>query len=324
MSSLRARCDVMEILDIQESLFVPSCGTQADSVKRSNPIWTMPKAGRDERTKVFLSKKQPQDLIGKDSPGFPYTPKRQRELPKWGFGTAAARPPAKANKYNEPSNDLLGALPDSQAFKFTYSNCVFGNIPRDAPSNSPDFEGYPAGAISPGPQRYKPAQGARFGTGNATYCVRMGHAPVIDHIPPSYTMRKKTKILELESQTGVKVGPGLYPNPEACGMQHSSEKRSLPMWRINRHDRFGDNSRIRDAGRLWDGFKDQKEKNCRSYSSAPSFSFGTSTRGHQQKVARCTTKLDEGPSAFMDKPWKSHPEIATRKEIIKYTDVPAC
>merc|ERR1719382_362809 len=136
-------------------------------------------------------------------------------------------------------------------------------------------------------------------------------------------MRPKTKIIELESQTGPRVGPGLYPVPEACGAQPRSEKKSLPQWSVNKIDRFQKKVEHGDSGRLWDGMGVKKIQYNRTFSASPSFSFGTSTRGHAQRVTAATTTLDKGPSAFMEKPWKSHPSIPTRKEVIKYNDVPS-
>lgn len=298
----------------QESFVVNGCAKQADSDKRSAPRWTLPKASRATEQKMFISKKHPQDVLGKDSPGHVYEPKRQQELPSWGFGTSAQRPPSKMNKYNEPFNDLVGNIPDSSKLKYHDKQVYVSLLPRSAQSNSPDLEGYVMGAISPGPQRY-----------NIDKCppgVRLGHAPSIDQIPPKYTMRPKTMIMGSKSQTGEKIGPGYYPTPESCGAQASSVKRSLPQWNICKIDRFKEN-RSSDAGRLWDGMKEQKEKNCRMFNSTPSFSFGTSTRDHQLKIARCTTKIDEGPSANMEKMHVRAPSVAPRKEIMKYSDVPA-
>eukprot|EP00928_Gymnodinium_smaydae_P067264 TRINITY_DN50204_c0_g1_i1.p1 TRINITY_DN50204_c0_g1~~TRINITY_DN50204_c0_g1_i1.p1 ORF type:complete len:345 (-),score=49.87 TRINITY_DN50204_c0_g1_i1:129-1058(-) len=297
-----------------EMLKLSSHGVQADSTKRSNPRWSQSKATRDNEKKVFLGKKLAQDSLGRDSPGFAYEPRRQREDPKWGFGTAAQRPPMAPKKYNETYNDLVGNIPDSQIFKYQHRSAGFGSLPRGAMSNAPDLCGFPSGRISPGPQRYIPNKAS-------TYSVRLGHAPEIDQIPPSYTIRPKTKLMASDCQTPAKVGPGIYPVPEACCEQASSVKPSLPRWNICKRERFPESKKLPDDGRWWDGMKDQKEKNCRQYNSAPSFSFGTSTRGHQLKVARCTTKLDAGPAADMAKLHVSAPDLAPRKEILRYSGV---
>lgn len=303
----------MEALEAAvESLSFPSCGPQADGTKRSQPQWSLPKAGRDDVKKVFISKKHPQDLLGRDSPGFVYSPKRQRELPKWGFGTSAARPPVAGAKYPESSNDLVGNIPDSQLFKYGQRTASIGTCPRDVISNAPDLAGFPKGAISPGPQRYNPQR--------APPAVRLAHAPKVDEIPPSYTMRPKTKIIEQESQTGPRVGPGIYPVPDACGQQAASTKKSLPQWSLHKVDRF-QNVRHHDSGRLWDGTGDRKLQYNRTFSASPSFSFGTSTRGQAQRVAPALTALDKGPVSQMPHRSQSHPQLAPRREVIKYTDV---
>mmetsp|Transcript_49305 Transcript_49305/g.127171 ORF Transcript_49305/g.127171 Transcript_49305/m.127171 type:complete len:307 (+) Transcript_49305:98-1018(+) len=296
--------------DAQESLFFPSCGTQPEAIKRSQPIWSLPKASRDTEQRRFISKKHKQDLLGKDSPGFVYEPKRQRELPKWGFGSADARPHLAPNRYPETSNDLCCKSPDALTVKYGNPKAAsIGTAARDAPSNSPDFQGFTPGTISPGPQRYDPSK--------APPCIRLAHAPSADQIPAKYTMRMKTKILEADSQTPAKVGPGTYPIPSACGEQ--PVKKSLPRWSVNKIDRFKTKVEHGDSGRLWDGEGKQKIAMSRSFSAAPSFSFGTSTRAHQKKVAPALTQLDKGPAA--DHVRKDHPHIAPRREIVKYSGV---
>lgn len=303
----------MDILqEAQESLDFPSCGRQYDGTKESKPIWSMPKASRDTEKKVFISNKHSQDSLGRDSPGFVYEPQRQKELPKWGFGTSAARPPLSKSKYPETSNNLLNNSPDFLKFKYKSRTAGIGVCPRYAASQAPDFNGYPMGAISPGPQRYDPQR--------CPPAVRLAHAPKVDEVPPKYSLRPRTKIRELESQTGPKVGPGSYPIPAACGEQPTSTKVSLPQWKLNQVDRFPE-KRQHDSYRLWDAEGQQKIQYNRTFSSPPSYSFGTSTRGHVAKVAPVRTQLDAGPAGSMGPPHKEHPPLPPRREILKFSDV---
>lgn len=306
-----------------ETIFFPSCGPQSEGMKTSEPQWSLPKASRDTEKKVFISNKHPQDSLGKDSPGPVYIPKRLRHLPSWGFGTAPARPALAAAKYPDASNDLLGATPDIQVFKYRSKSATIGPCPRSACCNSPEFEGFPAGAISPGPQRYRPER--------APPAHRLSWAPGADNIPPKWTMPKnEKKNLEGEvSQTPARVGPGCYPASkgetlqEACKPQARSDKPSLPQWSFAKTARFPTPHQHGDAGRLWDGMGDGKIAFNRAFSSPPGYSFGTSTRGHAKKVQRVMMPSDHGPAASMQKPRKEHPPLASRKEILRYTDVPA-
>ncbi|CAJ1376562.1 unnamed protein product [Effrenium voratum] len=119
-------------LEARESLDFPSLGKQAEGMKRTNPLWTLPKAGRDDVKKVFISKKMPQDLLGRGSPGAIYEPKRVRTTPSWTFGVADRPGPGKA-KYPESSNDLTQVTPDSQPFKYgDPTAATIGTCPRDA------------------------------------------------------------------------------------------------------------------------------------------------------------------------------------------------
>lgn len=300
-----------------KNIHYSAAGTQADSLKHSEPQWSLPKASRDTEKKVYISEKHRQDVLGRDSPGPVYIPKRQRSLPSWGFGTAEARPKPEGAKYPESSNNLIGTLPDGQVFKYGSVTAAIGNCPRfGAGVNQPDFCGFEPGKISPGPQRYSPSR-------DSTYCHRMAHSPSGDQIPPKYTMRQKTKIIELESQTPAKVGPGVYPVPEACQPQARSEKPSKPRWSFSKEERFPVPLVHGDAGRLWDGEGQGKIRFTRSFSQPPCYSFGTSTRQHRKKVSPIMTKGDGGPAEAYGKPLHDHPSLATRKDILRYTDVPA-
>lgn len=308
------RTEVYSLEDAHEPLKYTGCGVQHDAIRRTQPIWSLPKASKDTDKKVFISNKHQQDLLGKDSPGAIYNPKRQRDLPHWGFGTQEARPRLAPNKYPETSNELCGKIPDALTVKYGNPKvAAIGNAPRDAPSKAPDFDGYTPGTLSPGPQRYMVG-------GDATYSVRLpGHAKDIDTIAPRWSMRVKTKVREWESQTPAKVGPGTYPLPSGCGEQPASVKPSKPNWSINKMDRFKMKKNMSADGRLWDGMGNQKAAYNRTFNSAPSFGFGTSTRDGKKKVGTFMTEADKGPAA--QKVRKEHPDIAPRREILKFSGV---
>jgi len=297
--------------EAREPLVVSSCGVQHDSEKESKPSWCWSKgASRDADKKVFISKKQTQDLLGKESPGFRYTPKRQRHQPSFRFGTAEARPPLKKASYPESSNDLLARSIDHTKCKCRSKSAVVLQSSRDSAYYQPGFDGFPSGAVSPGPQRYNPS--------SSVPGHRFSHAPNVDKIAPKYSMRPATKDLSAESQTPERVGPGLYKVPEACAEQRRSEKPSLPEWSVNKTDRFPKKAKERNSGRMWDGSGDKARQFNRAYCSAPSFSFGTSTRDRQAKVAPVP-----GSAAVSMKTSHSHPSLPVRKDVMRYSHVPA-
>merc|ERR1719263_722807 len=189
--------------------------------------------------------------------------------------------------YPESSNNLIGVTTDPQVFKYESKTASIGTCPRFGSGvNQPDYDGFPPGAVSPGPMRYKPSA-------DSTYCHRMSHCPGADNIPPRYSIRKKTKIIELESQTPAKVGPGQYPIAEACGAQPSSEKPSRPQWSFSKKPRFPE-PHVHGAQNLWhDGDGKRAQQFNRSYSTPASYSFGTSTRGHRKKVGNIITAADK-------------------------------
>lgn len=255
---------------------------------------------------------QDTNLLGRDSPGHVYNPKRIRSMPVTSFA-GSERPPLGKAKYPDASNDLTQVTPDSQPFKYGEPRAAtMGTCPRDVVTNAPDLNGFPKGRISPGPMRYNIA--------NCPPATRLQHAPGCDQVPPKWSIGHKTKILELESQTGPKVGPGTYPLPDACGKQYESDKKSIPIWSCCKKDRFPKKAREHDTGRLWDGEGKRKAQFNRTCTAPPSFSFGTSTRFHAQKLARALAPADE--KVFGRPPKIVPPNISPHPEIMKYTRVP--
>lgn len=266
-----------------------SIGPQANSKVTNQPVFSFVKETRDGREKVFLSKKHPQDLLGKDSPGPLYTPKRQAHPPQFGFGSSAARPMLGGPRYPEPSNDLIGVTLKNTSlskYKSQPSMCI-GASTRQAEVNAPDMCSFAMGRESPGPMRYKSE------VVNGAY--RFAHAPTVDQSAPAYTIRQKTKQPGVKDtgDTPAKVGPGAYKINGGCGEQLLSTKASLPQWSVHKMDRFQKSERDRfDAGRLWDGGGDKKLKFNRTFSASPSAGFGTSTRAAAQRFQIVRTNLD--------------------------------
>lgn len=266
-----------------------SIGAQANSKVPNQPVFSFVKETRDGREKVFISKKHPQDLLGKDSPGPAYSPKRQTHQPHFGFGSSQARPMLGGPKYPEPSNDLIGITLKNSAlskYKSEPSMCI-GASTRHAQVNAPDMCAFPMGRESPGPMRYR----SEVINGN----FRFAHAPKVDQSAPAYTIRQKTNDPGAKDtgDTPAKVGPGAYKINGGCGEQLLSTKASLPQWSVHKIDRFQKSERERpDAGRLWDGGGDKKLKFSRSFSASPSVGFGTSTRGAAQRAGIVRTNLD--------------------------------
>ncbi|CAJ1376561.1 unnamed protein product [Effrenium voratum] len=135
-----------------------------------------------------------------------------------------------------------------------------------------------------------------------------------------------------------------YPLPDACGKQYESDKKSNPTWSCCKKDRFPKKAREHNTGRLWDGEGKKKAQFNRTCSAPPSFSFGTSTRFHAQKLARCLAPADA--KAFSSQPKIVPPSLDPRRaapaesfvaiergevcvawklpcqEIVRFTDVP--
>jgi len=271
-------------------LLLSSCGPQADSKVPTSPIFTIPKASKQSRERVWISKKHPQDLLGRDSPGPAYSPKRQSHPPQSRFGTSEARPPIGGARYPDTSNDLIGVTLNDAALSQhrKQGTASIGSSTRQAQVNAPDMCAFPVGCESPGPVRYK-SEGT-FGL------HRFAHAPKVDQTPPKYTIRIRTKNVsgpKYSGETPAKVGPGSYAQYDGVGAQLLSTKETRPKWSVHKMNRFQTLEReSTDAGRLWDGEGDKKLKFSRVFSASPSFGFGTSTRGAAQRAGIIRTSLD--------------------------------
>jgi hypothetical protein len=281
----------MDALEAAASVLIPtSNGPQADSRIVNQPVFSFPKETRKGREAVFISKKHPQDLLGKDSPGPAYTPKRMTHQPKFGFGSSAARPMLANAQYPEASNDLIQVeLDTSTLSKYTKPGSVaIGASARQAKINAPDLEAFPMGRASPGPMRYTP--NVKMGV------HRFAHAPKADQTPPSYTMRRKTKHAGVkdDGETGPRVGPGTYKvDLELYEQPLSNKGATAPRWSVHKMDRNPVKEGVQaDSGRLWDGEGDKKLRFSRVFSSPANFSFGTSTRAAAQRAGIVRTALD--------------------------------
>jgi len=270
-------------------LNVSSVGPQADSKVPTQPVFSFPRATRKGRENVYISKKHPQDLLGKDSPGHVYDPNRLTYQPHYGFGTSEARPHIGGAKYPEASNDLIQVeLQHGSLSRYKQMGTVtIGSSTRHSKVNAPDMVGFPMGIDSPGPQRYKscPIVGVH----------RHRHAPKVDQTPPSYTIRTRTSHggVKDSGDTPDKVGPGCYDVVRpSVGEQLLSTKSSPPKYSVHKMDRFQRKGGMPDSGRLWDGEGEMRIKYSRRFSSAPSIGFGTSTRAAAQRVGIVRTALD--------------------------------
>lgn len=288
-----------------DSFDLKAIGPQADSVKRSSPLWGMGTESRDQAKKVFIGHKLAQDSLGRSSPGPIYLPKALKTGSAFKIGTGPGRSRhvgglRESNElaYPDPSGDLIRATYDPQATKYRKPPEVnFGTENRDAEKNTPGHEGYALGRCSPGPQKYD-VDGFMYEG-------------------PRYTMRPKTKTRQFVSQTPPRVAPGAYPIPSACGVQPDS-KRSLPQWSFSKSERFQVTKDRSKPGVSHDALGNGALKFQRLYS-APSYGFGTSTRDHKKKLTPYYTPADAGPKAKPMTESLSQPTLPTRKEQIRFT-----
>lgn len=287
-----------------DSFDVKACGPQADSVKRSAPLWKQGTESRDQAKKVFISHKHGQDTIGRSSPGPVYLPKPLKEGNKWKIGTGPGRSRHVGGlrennepQYPDPSGDLIMGTWDDRATKYRKApNVNFGTENRAAEKNTPGHEGYALGTVSPGPQKYDVEGFWLEG--------------------PRYSMRPKTKVREFVSNTPPKVAPGAYPIPAACGTQPDS-KRSLPQWSFSKSERFMVSKDRSKPGVTHDAEGKAAIKFQRMYS-VPSYGFGTSTRDHKKKLTPYYTPADAGPKSNSHGS-VSQPTLPSRKELIRFT-----
>jgi hypothetical protein len=288
-----------------DSFDVKAIGPQADSVKRSAPLWKLGTESRDQAKKVYIGPALSQDSKGRSSPGPVYLPKPLKTGNAFKIGTGPGRSrhvgglrendePA----YPDPSGDLIHASYDPQASKFRKPPEInFGTENRDAEKNCPGLEGYTLGKVSPGPQKYDVEGFWLEG--------------------PRFSMRPKTKTRQFVSQTPPRVAPGAYPIPSACGTQPDN-KKTLPQWSFSKSERFQTSKDRSKPGVTHDALGNAAIKFHRM-NSVPSYGFGTSTRDHKKKLTPYYTPADAGPKGKPMAGSISQPNLPSRKELIRFT-----
>lgn len=295
-----------------------SLGPQAQSQRRTQPVYGLSKVGRDAREKVFISKEHSRAAaLCRDSPigGAIYDLPSTLDL-KSGVGftkgacTDVKYLDVKADE-DIDTNHALGILVDSQQFKYGRdSTILIGTEPRGRLKDAELIKNHSAaffGRESPGPAAIGDKYGPKFDITKKRMAMAM----------PFGAKCSKPDWQKINSMPD-NVGPGMYVRKDiAVGTQHLSHRHNQPVNAFGRAPKFA-STRNADSVSLLDAAKSAYGKQTLSKNrSEPSIGFGVGTRDRRSRTAICMTKDDLGPKAFMPKPFHAMPRLPPEHEIMK-------
>lgn len=296
------------------SFTVASLGVQAQSQRKTQPVYQLSKVGRESREKVFISKDHARaSALCRDSPigGAIY------DLPSTLDTKAVAFTKGKCTDFLEvkaedgiPTNDELQIHVDSQQFKYGRdSTILIGTEPRGRLKDAELIKNHAAaffGRQSPGPA----AIGDKYGPNFLATKPRMAMAR-------PFGAKLKSDWQKISCMPD-NVGPGIYPRKDiSIGQQHLSQRHNQPVNAFTRAPKFG-KTRNADSVSLLDAAKSAIGKQGLSKNrSEPTIGFGVGTRDRRSRTTICMTKDDLGPKAFMPKPFHAMPTLPVEKDIMK-------
>lgn len=307
------------------SFHYQSLGPQAQSQRKTQPVYGISKVGREAREKVFISHDHSRAAaLCRQSPigGAIYDLPSTLDL-KSGVGFSKG----KSTEFLEvkgdediDTNHALGILVDSQQFKYGRdSTILIGTEPRGRLKDAELIKNHSAaffGRESPGPA----AIGDKFGPKFEYTKKRMGNAMPFGQKCSKPDWQKVNSMPD-------NVGPGMYVRKDiAVGTQHLSHRKNQAVNAFGKAEKFG-KIRSADSVSLLDAAKSAYGKQTLSKNrSEPSIGFGVGTRDRRSRTAICMTKDDLGPKAFMPKPFHAMPRLPPEHEVMKagWQHTPGC
>jgi len=296
------------------SFNVASIGPQAQSQRKSIPVYGLSKVSRDQREKMFLSKEASRTTgLCRESPiggaiyNLPSTlAKNDCSFPK---GPCTAFLNTKPEEHM-PSNDELGVLVDSQQFKYGRdATMLIGTDPRGKLKDAELIKNHASAFFardSPGPA----AIGEAYGPSFEITKPRMAMAR-------PFGMQLKSGWQKLSSQPD-NVGPGIYPRRDvAIGQQYLSQRRNQSVNGFTRAPKFPPIPSADSVSQL-DAAKSSLGKQGLSRNrSEPTIGFNNGTRDQRSRTAICMTREDLGPKAFMPKQQCFIPRLPMESHVMQ-------
>jgi hypothetical protein len=296
----------------KNALKLASIGKQLDSSKPTMPSFSFGTGQRDvARNKIFISKKHEGKKATMNSPGPIYNVKSTLgpgEVPCHRFGTEVRH--YVTQKYPDSSVDINCAIVDAQKLKFSETpRVMFGLESRSNAKNAEVLRAHPGAAYgteSPGALHYSPEEKLLLKNE-----PKYSFGPKKDFKEVKGKEAKETKIvarLQLPLTSVPRhVGPGSHAQPAGIGTQPQSARGTAPSWKFGTGG-LGDRVASGKGGEeiqldleTHDIRSSLGTQHVSSARNQPRARFGTETRDMRERTHLVRTRLDQGPSAFMEK-----------------------
>lgn len=298
----------------ENSFAYQSLGPQAQSSRKTNPVYGLSKVGRDQREKMFLSKEHSRaGALCRESPigGAIYNLPSTLDTKGVTFTKGPCTEFLKVRAEDGlPTNDELGILVDSQQFKYGRdATMLIGTEPRGKLKDAELIKNHAAaffGRQSPGPAAIGEAGGPAFLATKPRMAMAM-----------PFGVKLESAWQKLSSQPE-NVGPGMYPRKDiSIGKQNLSQRKNQPVNGFPQAPKFP-STRSADTVSLLDAAKSCMGKQGLSKNrSEPTIGFGVGTRARRDRTAMCMTREDMGPAAFMPKQHMSMPRLPMERDIMQ-------
>lgn len=313
---------------------VSALGKQSQSQRETIPTHKISTVGRHHYDGVYISEGHTRTAkIGRESPpGGPiYQTKSSLGGVSYGFGTAKRdittlkRTTTNRNKPGEfitpipedkddmPTNDALGACPDSQHFKYSRDPAIImGTEPRGQLKDAFLLQSNPAAfyaSESPGPA----AVGGEFGPNYKVTQRELAPARKFG----ARTQHKGTNWMRFGDNPD-EVGPGRHERKDnSLGKQHLTQRRNQPCNKFGNAPKFQRDSSEGSISNL-DAAKSSLGKQALARNrSEPSINFSADNRATRSKTMLCMTSQDRGPTACMPKFVARQPQLPMERHVMR-------
>uniref|UniRef100_A0A7S4QI45 Uncharacterized protein n=1 Tax=Alexandrium monilatum TaxID=311494 RepID=A0A7S4QI45_9DINO len=312
-----------------DGVTVPALGKQAQSSRKTAPMYGMSKVARSRFDSVYISEGHTRTArLGRESPpgGPVYELRSTLAGTSTGFGSdkrdiATLKRTSARNKAGEfalpsdhpddiPTNDALDIRVDSQPFKYRRDpKIIIGTDPRGKLKDAELIRNHSSafyGRSSPGPAAIGGEYGPAVGPTKPTFAQAM-----------PFGVRTKAGWIQA-GDNPANVGPGAHERKDnSIGPQHLSRRRNQSVHGFPHEPKFPKNKyqdsiSVLDAARSCMG-RQVLGKNR----SEPSVGFSVDSRGTREKTMVCYTRNDQGPRAAMPKFTASMPSLPSERAVMR-------
>uniref|UniRef100_A0A7S4V6F9 Uncharacterized protein n=1 Tax=Alexandrium monilatum TaxID=311494 RepID=A0A7S4V6F9_9DINO len=213
--------------------------------------------------------------------------------------------PRPCEQANVDSQDPMEPFPDSSDFRYRAPpSTVFGTEAKDA-------------GVTPDLVRVNPEW--RYGQTGPGFIYTPNERKARPSSAPAYSIPRQASRSRVPSPSAAKVSPqSYYAEEPALGVQRDSRRRTRPASSFGRAGRFPATKKAEGQATAECKTVDSSFGGGGSQRKTPCATFGSATRESSARARNCRVASDRGPGERMGPPRMPHPQVAPRKEILRF------